>query len=93
MVGRNGHVGSHRTYRIRVRSSVLNLLPFPRVRVIAGPALRRIVQQSRIKTPSSAGAGLKQNLWKRRIQTVVQVIQPQDIPVEDLPLTLRAVPL
>ena len=89
MVRHYGNMTSDTAYRIAHGSSILDLQPLYSVGIIAGPALRRIIKQARIKPSSPTCAGFKENLWKFLRQTVVKIIHPKDITVEYLSLPVR----
>ena len=72
--------------RIAVCGAVLYLEALRRVCVVTGPCLRRVIEHAGIKAPSPAGAGFKQDLGKFPGQPIIQIIDPQYITVEHLPL-------
>ena len=75
-------MASNTADRIAEGSAILDLQSFHCIRIVARPSLRRIIKDAWIKPPPAAGAGLEQHFWKSGSQPVVQVINPENIPVE-----------
>ena len=70
-------------------SAILDFQTFNGVGIITGPSLRRVIEQAGIKTSPSAGAGFKQYLGEGAGQSFIQTVNPQNITVEYLALTIR----
>ena len=89
VVRAGGYVGSHTAHRIAVAVTLLNMHPANRVRIVAGPDLRAVTQDSQIKPVSSGGASLEQDLREPLRQRPHQAVEAHHIPVCGLPLSFR----
>ena len=90
VVGHRRYMGPHAGNRVDKAGAVLDLKPFHRVGVVAGPALGRIVEHAGVKPRPARRAGLKQNPGKPVDQPLVEPVNPQDIPVQHRALPFGA---
>ena len=81
MVRHRGHMGSHCGNRIEERSPILDPQPIHRIRVIAAPDLRRIVQHARVKPAASAAAALYQHIRISAPQFFQEIIYSHHIVI------------
>ena len=88
MIRHAGDMRAHRARWIDQRRSPLDAEPLDRVRVVAGPCLRRVGEQARIEATAAAGAGLEQDLGERRREALVHRVDAEHVAVEQLALAV-----
>ncbi len=86
VVGRHRHMGADAADGITQGGAILDLHPLHRIRVIACPSLRRIIQHAWVEPAAPAGTGLKEYMREFLRQPLVQLIDAKDITVEHFPL-------
>ncbi len=79
-------MAAHGIRGIEEARTVLNQRAFVGIGVIAAPDLRGVVQHPGIKPSAAAGAALEEDVREGFRETVEQVIDPEHVPVMDLPL-------
>ena len=86
MVGHDGYMRADAADRVAHGRAVLDLETFSGIRIITRPALRRIVQDARIKAAATRRTRLKQHLRERGRQAVVQIVHTEYVAVKQLTL-------
>ena len=81
-------MGAHRAQGVDQRGAPLDPQPLDRVGIVTRPGLRREGQEAWVEAPAATGAGLEQDLGKRRCEPGVEVVDAQDVAGEELALTL-----
>jgi hypothetical protein len=79
-------MGSDGADRVNVRRPFLYPETLDRVCVVRAPYLRRIIEQSGVKTTAASRAAFKKHVGEFRSKALQQLIEPQNISVEDLAL-------
>ncbi|MNT75609.1 hypothetical protein D3C86_1667840 [compost metagenome] len=74
MVRHRGYVRPHRADRIDKTRAVLDFQPFHRIRVVARPGLRHVIQHAGVESASAARAAFEQNVRERRSQLLHQLV-------------------
>ena len=82
-------MASHGAERIYQAGAVLDFHTLHSVGVIGNPALRRVIQNARVKSGAAAGAGFKQNMREAPGEPVIQLIYSQYLSVVHGSLVLR----
>ena len=75
-------------YRVNIGRTVLDLAALGRVRIVAAPGLRRIVEHTGIKAGTTARAGLEQNVRELTGKSAVQVVKTKCVPMHHLTLAI-----
>ena len=78
----------HGIDRIGERGSILDLQPVDRVRIVAAPDFRLVIQHGRIIPPASAAAAAEQHLGMLFRNLLQDPVQSQHVPVHGLALAL-----
>ena len=81
-------MASHAADRIAEGGPVLDPDPLGRVGAVAGPGLGSVVEEAGVKAAASRGTGLKEDLREGPVQTLIEVIDAQDVAVEEFPLAV-----
>ena len=82
-------MSTHRGQRIYQLRSFLNPKPLDRIRIIGGPDLRAVIQHPCIKSGSAGGAVLQKKIREISQESLLHLIQSQNITVIQLPCMLR----
>ena len=81
VIRHGGHMGPHGAGGIAQACAPLNKQSLRRVRIVAGPGLRHVVQHPGVKPAASAAAALKQHLREGCRNLLQHPVEPQHVPV------------
>ena len=88
VVGTGRNVRPHRRRGIEQARAVLDLQPFDRVGVVAGPDLRHVVEHPGVEPAAAAGTPFDQQLRITLQQQFMQTVHPEHVAVEELLLAV-----
>ena len=84
VVRAGGYVRAHRADRIKEGGPVLDAQPVDRIRVVAAPDLRGVVEHGRVEPSAAAAAALQEDVGEAGKEAFHQIIYAEHIPVADL---------
>ena len=88
MIRANRYVCGNRRHRIAKGSTVLNTQSFNRIRIIATPDLRTVIQHTCIKPSTAATASFQQKFWESLSHSFQYFIKAKHITMSQFPLTV-----